>query len=117
MNQPLQLDFNKENGLLPVIIQDFKTRQILMLGYMNPEAYAKTLETGRVWFYSRSRQALWLKGETSGNYLVAKEIYTDCDQDALLILAEQIGQATCHTGRVSCFYFLHEKNNHWTEID
>ncbi|HCL57595.1 MAG TPA: phosphoribosyl-AMP cyclohydrolase [Spirochaetia bacterium] len=98
------IDFQKERGLVPVIIQDFITQQVLMLGYMNEEAYQKTLSDQKVWFYSRTRQSLWLKGETSGNFLLVREIYLDCDQDALLIKAEQMGKATCHTGAVSCFF-------------
>ena len=90
-------------GLVPVITQDAETNEVLMLAYMNEEALAKTLETGRVHYYSRSRQSLWQKGETSGNVQLVKEIRYDCDGDALLIQAEQIGSA-CHTGHRSCFY-------------
>jgi phosphoribosyl-ATP pyrophosphohydrolase/phosphoribosyl-AMP cyclohydrolase len=97
-------DFNKSNGLIPVIVQDDLSLQVLMLGFMNQEAFEKTLATDKVYFYSRSRQELWLKGETSGNFLVWKEIYLDCDQDSLLIKARQMGDATCHTGAISCFF-------------
>ncbi len=98
----MQLDFNKTNGLLPVIVQHYLTEQVLMLGFMNEEAYVKTLSEGHVTFFSRSKNRLWTKGETSGNYLVVKEIWPDCDLDTLLIKAEPQGH-TCHTGQVSCF--------------
>lgn len=98
----MELDFNKLNGILPVVIQDWNTLKVLMLGFMNREAYDKTVATGYVTFYSRSRKQLWTKGETSGNYLVVKEIKTDCDDDSLLIKVEPMGN-TCHLGRYSCF--------------
>lgn len=90
------------DGLLPVIVQDAVTLKVLMLGYMNREAYDKTMAEGRVTFYSRSRQALWTKGETSGNYLMVADNYVDCDADTLLIKAYPTGP-TCHRGTVSCF--------------
>ncbi len=96
------LKFDKE-GLLPAIIQDLTTGEVLMLAYMNEEAFNKTIETGRTWFWSRSRQELWCKGEKSGNKQFVKEIRYDCDNDALLVLVEQIGVA-CHTGNRTCFY-------------
>ncbi|MCF6097629.1 bifunctional phosphoribosyl-AMP cyclohydrolase/phosphoribosyl-ATP diphosphatase HisIE [Thermovorax subterraneus] len=97
-------DLKKDlSGLVPVIVQDEATYEVLMLGYQNEEAFNKTLATGLVHFYSRERKKLWLKGETSGNYLKVKAIYADCDQDALLILAEPKGP-TCHTGKKSCFF-------------
>ncbi len=96
-------DFSKyTDGLMPVIIQDAGTMQVLMLGFMNQEAYSKTKEEGRVTFFSRSKQRLWTKGETSNNFLLVKEILMDCDQDTLLIKAEPQGP-TCHTGDISCF--------------
>lgn len=95
-------NFNKNNGLLPVIVQDVNTLQVLMLGYMNAEALGRTQETGKVTFYSRSKQRLWTKGESSGNFLTVKFIREDCDRDALLIQAEPAGP-TCHTGSISCF--------------
>lgn len=98
-------DFNLEkcaDGLLPVIIQDAVSMKVLMLGYMNREAFEKTLETGKVTFFSRTRQKLWMKGETSGNYLMVKDIYGDCDGDTLLIKANPVGP-TCHRGTESCF--------------
>ncbi|NLP30624.1 MAG: phosphoribosyl-AMP cyclohydrolase [Clostridiales bacterium] len=89
--------------LIPAIIQDEKTNEVLMLAYMNQESLKKTIETGYTWFYSRSRQSLWNKGETSGNYQKVVSITPDCDDDALLISVIQTGVA-CHTGNMSCFY-------------
>ncbi|HSF88947.1 MAG TPA: bifunctional phosphoribosyl-AMP cyclohydrolase/phosphoribosyl-ATP diphosphatase HisIE [Saprospiraceae bacterium] len=98
----MKIDFTKGNGLVPVIVQDETTLQVLMLGYMNEAALEVTRQTGRVTFYSRSRRALWTKGETSGNYLLVKNIRVDCDQDTLLITAVPSGPV-CHTGSTSCF--------------
>jgi len=98
----MYIDFEKENGLVPAVIQDINTDKVLMLGYMNQESYKQTVSSGLVTFYSRSRHSLWTKGETSGNYLKVKEINTDCDSDSLLVKAQPIGP-TCHTGRYSCF--------------
>ena len=98
-------DFNLEkcaDGLLPVIVQDAATLKVLMLGYMNREAYDKTVAEGRVTFFSRTRNQLWTKGETSGNFLLVKDMYADCDGDTLLVKAEPIGP-TCHRGTTSCF--------------
>ena len=98
-------DFNLEkcaDGLLPVIVQDATTLKVLMLGYMNREAYDKTANEGRVTFFSRTRNTLWTKGETSGHFLLVKEMYADCDMDTLLVKAEPIGP-TCHRGTTSCF--------------
>lgn len=95
-------DFNKGNGLLPAIVQHADSRQVLMLGYMNEAAFLKTQAEGLVTFYSRSRQCLWTKGETSGNYLRLKEIFLDCDRDTLLVLAWPDGPV-CHTGTERCF--------------
>lgn len=101
-------DFSKyADGLVPVIIQDSTSHVILMLGFMNEEAYKQTKKEGKVTFYSRSKQRLWTKGETSGNFLLVKEILTDCDNDTLLIKAEPLGPV-CHTGADTCF---NEKNN------
>jgi len=97
-----QIKYNKE-GLIPVIIQDEKTNQVLMLAYMNGESLEKTLEKGRTCFYSRSRRELWFKGSTSGNTQLVKKIILDCDNDTLLVFVEQKGVA-CHTGHYSCFY-------------
>ncbi len=97
------IDFNKSpDGLIPVVIQDHATLQVLMLGYMNKEALEQTLQTKKVTFFSRSKQRLWVKGETSENYLLLKDIFIDCDQDTILIMAKPCGP-TCHTGSVSCF--------------
>ena len=98
------INFSKNNGLVPAIIQDNKTGDIYMLGYMNSEALEQTNKTGWVYFWSRSRQKLWMKGEESGNKLKVKEIFTDCDDDTLLIKVELIGSNVCHTGNKSCFY-------------
>lgn len=101
-NFPDNIDFAKGDGLVPAIVQDYKSRKVLMLGYMNEEAYQKTLREKLVTFYSRSKQRLWTKGETSENYLVLKEILLDCDGDTLLIKAEPKGPV-CHTGNDTCF--------------
>jgi phosphoribosyl-ATP pyrophosphohydrolase/phosphoribosyl-AMP cyclohydrolase len=98
----MNIDFQKGNGLVPVIIQNAETLQVLMLGYMNEEAYQKTIKENRVTFYSRSKKRLWTKGESSGNFLKVKDIKIDCDADTLLIKALPNGP-TCHTGATSCF--------------
>ena len=98
----MDIDFEKGEGLVPVIIQDFTTQKVLMLGYMNREALEKTQTLGQVTFYSRTRQQLWTKGETSGNFLEVKEILADCDQDTLLIKVRPTGPV-CHTGADTCF--------------
>ena len=100
----IKLDFSKGDGLLPAIAQDYATGKVLMLAYINEESWQKTLETGEVHYWSRSRQELWHKGGTSGNTQKVKKIYVDCDNDAILFLIEQIGKAACHTGMESCFY-------------
>lgn len=96
----MKIDFDK--GLVPAIVQDSETKTVLMLGYMNRAAYKKTLDTGKVTFFSRSRQKLWTKGETSGNFLLLKEILVDCDGDTLLVKAQPTGPV-CHTGTDTCF--------------
>lgn len=98
----MQIDFLKGNGLVPVIIQDNATLQVLMLGYMNEEAFIKTEKEQKVTFFSRSKNRLWTKGETSGNFLIVNDIQIDCDQDTILIKATPQGP-TCHTGSTSCF--------------
>lgn len=98
-----KLDYSKLDGLITAVIQDWKTNRVLMVGFMNEEAFAKTLETGKCCFYSRSRNKLWLKGESSGHFLAVKEIRTDCDFDTLLITAEALGPGVCHEGYQSCF--------------
>ncbi len=100
----MELDFEKENGLIPAIVQDAKNGEVLMLGFMNQEAYDKTQETGFVTFWNRSRKKLWMKGETSGQRLVLREMFVDCDRDALLVRAELDGGAVCHEGYRSCFF-------------
>lgn len=98
----MKIDFNKGNGLVPVIIQDITNLQVLMLGFMNEEAYNKTVLEQKVSFFSRTKNRLWTKGETSGNFLLVKNIQVDCDNDTLLIQVNAQGN-TCHTGLVSCF--------------
>lgn len=98
-----QVDFEKGNGLIPVIVQDYRTKEVLMLAYMSAESLNKTLEENTTWFYSRSRKELWNKGATSGHFQYVQEIKIDCDNDTLLMLVDQIG-AACHTGNKSCFY-------------
>ena len=105
----MQIDFEKGGGLVPAIIQDPTTGKVLMLGYMNQEAYEKTMATGKVTFYSRSRQCLWTKGETSGNYLHLVSISVDCDNDTLLVKATPDGP-TCHTGTDTCWGEKNETN-------
>ncbi len=97
-----QIKFDS-NGLVPVIAQDYKTNEVLMMAYMNEEAFIKSMETGKVHYFSRSRNSLWLKGETSGHFQTIKSMNLDCDGDTLLVKVEQI-EAACHTGHYSCFY-------------
>jgi phosphoribosyl-ATP pyrophosphohydrolase/phosphoribosyl-AMP cyclohydrolase len=92
-----------EKGLIVAIIQDAETGEVLMVGYMNEESLRRTLDSGQVWFYSRSRKELWHKGATSGNYLNVSDIFKDCDEDALLVKVEATGPV-CHTGNRSCFF-------------
>ncbi len=99
-----KIDFKKGEGLISVIIQDYQNNDVLMLGYMNKEALQKTLQTRSVYFWSRSRYKLWMKGEESGNKLKVKEIYIDCDKDTILVKVELIGKSVCHTGNKTCFY-------------
>ena len=100
----MKLDFDKMGGLVPAIIQDAETGKVLMLAYMNSIAWEKTLETGKAWFYSRSRDKLWMKGEESGNVQIVKEVFVDCDDDTVLLKVEQVGNAACHKGYNSCFF-------------
>lgn len=99
----LEPDFEKGKGLIPAIVQDSLTGEVLMVAYMNREAWLKTLETGKATYWSRSRNSLWIKGETSGHFQVVKEILVDCDEDTVLLKVQQTG-AACHTGYRSCFY-------------
>ena len=105
----MTIDFKKTDGLVPAIIQDARTQKVLMLGFMNEEAYNKTVETGKVTFWSRSRNCLWTKGETSGNFLNVVEILNDCDQDTLLVKVHPDGP-TCHTGADTCWNEKNEPN-------
>ncbi len=100
----IKLDFNKLGGLLPAIVQDYKTNEVLMLAFMNEEAWEATLSTGKATYYSRSRKELWIKGKTSGNMQIVKEIRIDCDDDTVLLKVEQVGGAACHMGYKSCFF-------------
>ena len=100
----IELDFEKTGGLLPAIVQEAETGDVLMLAYMNREAWEATLATGRATFFSRSRKVLWVKGLTSGNVQIVKEIRVDCDDDTVLLKVEQVGGAACHTGHKSCFF-------------
>lgn len=105
----MSIDFKKSDGLVPVIIQDYQSLEVLMLGYMNEEAFAKTEAEGKVTFFSRSKNRLWTKGEESGNFLFVKSIAIDCDQDTILIKADPVGP-TCHTGSRSCFNSEYNQN-------
>ena len=100
----LEPNFAKGEGLVPVIAQDCRTNEVLMLAYMNRESWLNTLATGKATYWSRSRQKLWLKGESSGHVQQVKEIYIDCDEDTILLKVDQVGGAACHTGYRSCFY-------------
>ena len=100
----MEPNFEKGDGLVPAIVQDQETGDVLMLAYMNREAWVKTLETGKAHFWSRSRQSLWLKGESSGHVQLVGEIRIDCDDDTVLLKVKQLGGAACHTGYHSCFY-------------
>jgi phosphoribosyl-AMP cyclohydrolase len=100
----MDLDFSKLDGLVAAVIQDHRSGRVLMVGFMNHEAFRKTVETGYATFYSRSRNKLWTKGESSGHRLLVKEIRTDCDRDAILIRVEALGPGVCHEGYQSCFF-------------
>ena len=112
----MNLDFKKMDGLVTAVVQDSKSGRVLMVGFMNEEAWKKTMETGCAVFYSRSRNKLWLKGETSGHKLLVKEIRTDCDQDALLLTVEALGPGVCHAGYKSCFYRKLDSGA-WSTVD
>jgi len=100
----MNLDYTKLDGLVPAVVQDERTGRVLMVGFMNDVAFRKTVETGFVTFYSRSRNKLWMKGESSGHKLVVKKIQTDCDVDTVLVLVEALGPGVCHEGYESCFF-------------
>ena len=112
----MQLDFSKLDGLVPAVIQDHATGRVLMVGFMNDEAFRKTVETGCATFFSRTRNQLWMKGETSGHRLVVKEISTDCDRDTVLLKVEAIGPGVCHEGYASCF-FRRLDGGQWVESE
>lgn len=113
----MKIDFEKSaDKLIPAIVQDATTQRVLMLGYMNREAFEQTEKSGKVTFFSRSRQCLWTKGETSGNFLSVREILLDCDADTLLIKAEPTG-AVCHTGADTCFSETNENENYLHELE
>jgi phosphoribosyl-AMP cyclohydrolase len=100
----IHLNFDKMGGLVPAIVQEYETGDVLMLAFMNPDAWEATLNTGEATYYSRTRQTLWVKGKTSGNIQIVKEIRVDCDDDTVLLKIEQVGGAACHTGYKSCFF-------------
>ena len=100
----IELDFSKGNGLIPAIVQDYSSHKVLMLAYINRASWEKTIETGEAHYWSRSRQVIWHKGESSGCIQKIKAIYSDCDNDTVLFKVEQVGGAACHTGYESCFY-------------
>jgi phosphoribosyl-AMP cyclohydrolase len=104
----MEIDFKKGDGLIPVIIQDASTNEVLMMAYMNQTAWEETLRTKKACFWSRSRQKLWIKGETSGHYQEVREMFLDCDSDTLLLKVDQKGGAACHTGYRSCFHRRYE---------
>ncbi len=112
----MPLDFNKLDGLIPAVVQDATSQRVLMVGFMNEVAWQKTLETGFVTFFSRTRNKLWMKGESSGHKLVVREISTDCDDDTLLIQVDALGPGVCHAGYQSCFYRKLE-NGQWIESE
>jgi len=100
----IELNFTKMGGLIPAVVQDHKTGEVLMLAFMNQAAWEATLATGKATYYSRTRQELWVKGKTSGNMQIVKEIRIDCDDDTVVLKVDQVGGAACHTGHKSCFY-------------
>jgi phosphoribosyl-AMP cyclohydrolase len=112
----MNLDFTKLDGLVPAVIQDHTSGRVLMVGFMNEEAFRRTVETGFATFYSRSRKKLWMKGESSGHRLAVKEISIDCDQDSVLVRVEALGPGVCHNGYRSCFYRRYE-NGAWVESE
>jgi len=113
---PMNLDFEKSGGLVTAVVQDHTTGRVLMVAYMNEEAFQATVKTGFATFYSRSRRKLWLKGESSGHRLVVKQIATDCDRDAVLLQVEALGPGVCHEGYQSCF-FRRLEDSEWKVSD
>ena len=110
----ITIDFNKMNGLIPAVIQDDATGDVLMVAFMDEKTLNLTLETGKTWFFSRTRNKYWMKGEESGNTQEVISVSTDCDADAVVIRVKQNGPAACHTGNRSCFY-VHWENGQWVE--
>ena len=110
-----KIDFAKGNGLVPVIVQDYRTRDVLMVAYMNEKAWEKTQETGKAHYYSRSRKGLWFKGEESGHFQEVKDAFIDCDNDTILLQVDQIGGAACHEGYRSCFFRRQDRDG-WKVI-
>jgi len=104
----MKLKFDKLDGLVPAIVQDYRTNKVLMVAFMDEVAWNKTLESGKAAYYSRSRKKSWIKGEESGNFQIVKEIYIDCDEDTVLLKVEQVGGAACHEGYNSCFYRIYK---------
>ena len=112
----IELDFSKNSGLIPAIVQDFRSGKVLMLAYINQASWEKTLKTGEAHYWSRSRQEIWHKGESSGHVQKIREIYADCDNDTVLFRVEQIGGAACHTGHETCFYKKVSRDGNFIEM-
>lgn len=112
----MNLRFDKMGGLIPAVVQDWESGEVLMVAYINEEAFAKTLQTGKMHYFSRSRNRLWMKGETSGHVQEVREILIDCDEDAAVFKIHQVGGAACHTGYNSCFYRRMESDGDLTRI-
>jgi len=112
----IELDFSKGSGLIPAIVQDFRSGKVLMLAYINQASWDKTLETEEAYYWSRSRQELWHKGEASGHVQKIREIYADCDNDTVLFKVEQVGGAACHTGHETCFYRQVSRDGSFMEV-
>ena len=111
------MDFEKADGLLPAVVQDYRSGEVLRVAYMNDDAFALTRRTGKMHYYSRSRGRIWMKGETSGHVQEVKEILIDCDEDAAVFKIKQVGGAACHTGYRSCFYRRLEQGGDLTMIE
>ena len=111
MDVMIKLDFKKNNGLIPAIAQDYLTGEVLMLAYMNEQAFDETVRSKKATYYSRSRKSLWVKGETSGHVQHVREIRVDCDLDTILLKVDQVGNAACHKGYKSCFFSKVEEND------
>ena len=111
------MDFEKADGLLPAVVQDYRSGEVLMVAYMNDDAFALTRRTGKMHYYSRSRGRIWMKGETSGHVQEVKEILIDCDEDAAVFKIKQVGGAACHTGYRSCFHRRLEQGGGLTMIE